>query len=77
MIDLARVTAEQHRLAVELLADLVAISPVVGVGPAHLGHCHYCGRRVRNVHSQLINHTEECPWRVAHEFTEGLPSDWD
>lgn len=71
-------THDQLQQAVELLQDLVSVSPIVGVDRSfHLGHCFYCGERVRNVHSQVIHHTEDCYWWKAKQFADSLPSEWD
>lgn len=74
---MALLTHDQLQRAVELLQNLVVISPATPPTATHIGKCHYCGEGVRNIHSGIIHHTETCPWWEASRFADKLPSEWD
>lgn len=69
-------THDQLFQAVELLRNLVEISPATPPTAEHIGVCHYCGAKVRNIHSQIIYHNEGCAWEQAKDFMDDLPSEW-
>lgn len=73
---MATLTNEQLWRAVDLLHDLVSISPATAPNADNAGVCHYCGKRVRNVHAGTIHHTEGCYWKQARDFLDDLPNDW-
>lgn len=71
------ITHEQIEEGIALLRDLVEISPATAPDEYDIGHCHYCGARVRNIHSSLIRHIPDCRWHKARAYLAALPSDWD
>lgn len=81
-------TNDQLFRAVELLRDLVSISPDTGPDEYGPGCCHYCGEPIKsrkldsiphgpyNGHyERTIVHVEECYWKAASDFLDTLPDE--